>query len=270
MINEAIKKLWSVAKSERELAKQQILYIGLEAGPSLISHLLDMINHPYPRFPTGREEEGIEAVKTYCTVLANEGYSNNCQNARIKVNALAINARLIDDVIYLLGELKAEESIPILIEILKSEASWGQSNTYTNELKALQSIGIPTIPHLIKEIKEADAGVLIIKKVFTNYIIECKFSGQMKEEYFEREKNLADLNKEDSKEDINYRRQIIQMKSLWVLEKIGLPQILPPVKELLKTTEDKFLKAHLEHIIHILQNKKEPLLDGIQLKIVTD
>jgi hypothetical protein len=42
------------------------------------------------------------------------------------------------------------------------------------------------------------------------------------------------------------------------------------VKDLLKTTEDKFLKAHLEHIIHILQNKKEPLLDGIQLKIVTD
>jgi HEAT repeat protein len=169
-------KLRSPSEWKRERAKRQFLKLGPAAISPLLDFLRDLTSNRVPRFRTGEEQQGQAALETYCSLLAREGSrSPHLEEAGARLDNLAINYRLSSDIIALLGELKAEEAVPFLI---KRMVYVGIDDPYaiTEEIKALQAIGLAAVPYLMKEIREIESKVRSssIEEVNFNYRIGCE------------------------------------------------------------------------------------------------
>ena len=144
----AIKLLWSADNAERERAKADLVKLNERAIPGLMTLLIDLIDNPTtPRFVTGREEEG----KTLW------GHPLDSPGITDKISEVIINSRLEYDIIEILGDLRAKEAIPILVEIMecRMKDNWLRQRMLP-EMKALVKIGKPAVPALIKSIEEAE------------------------------------------------------------------------------------------------------------------
>ena len=146
-IEQLIEKLRSPDKSERKQAKTQLLASGSAATAPLLDLLIELAHHPYPRFQIGEEEDGEAALANYRAIEQQEGYfSDKLPALRKKIDASIINDRLATDILLLLGKLKAEAAVPLLIKIMEYQATNGHA--YTEEGKALEAIGSAAIPCL--------------------------------------------------------------------------------------------------------------------------
>src|SRR5215467_4061891 len=99
----AVKQLWSADNAVRDNAKSVLVRLGSVAIPALILLVEDLLNNSYPRFPTGKELEGSKALDRFQSVGDQEA---NLVYDQIRL--LAINRRLIDDVIEILGRIRDE------------------------------------------------------------------------------------------------------------------------------------------------------------------
>lgn len=144
----AIKLLWSADEKEIERAKVDLIQLNESAIPGLLTLLRDLIDNPTtPRFVTGREEEG----KTLW------GHPLDSPGITDKIHEVIINSRLEYDIIEILGDLRAKEAIPTLVDIMeyRIKDNWLRQRMLP-EMIALVKIGKPAVPALIKSIEEAE------------------------------------------------------------------------------------------------------------------
>jgi len=118
----AIKKLGSPNESERTEGVDELFRIGPASIERLTSFLGELIHDQRPRFAPGREQDGERALQEYLR-SAHRFYRGGVDYAETRaakdlLTALTINSRLITDVVHILTELKAEQAIALLMEMV--------------------------------------------------------------------------------------------------------------------------------------------------------
>jgi HEAT repeat protein len=157
----AIKKLWSPNESERSEGVQALLRIGPASIEKLNRLLGELIHDQSPRFVPGREQEGERALQEYVRtarrLFSAGGEYDELIAAKARLIPLTLNSRLMTDVVHLLGELKAEQVVPLLMEMVNRnwESTLFGLEFDTPETKALARIGAAAVPPLIENLNEA-------------------------------------------------------------------------------------------------------------------
>lgn len=149
-----IKKLWSSNNEERQDAKNRLVKLGQKAIPSLISLLKEVTEKNESRFVPGKEKEGAELLKQFQDRFGDTSSPASPQSLaelQAKLREVEISWRLKSDSIELLCRLKAEEAVPIIINLLKErEMVLSKKN---EEIKALSCFDSLAVPKLIDEIE---------------------------------------------------------------------------------------------------------------------
>jgi hypothetical protein len=222
-----IKGLWSPDDSKRQEAKQAILRAGRKAIPQLVSLLSNILKNPQShRFATGKEEEGAEASKNLNEVSSDYWFS------------LEISWRLKYDAVEMLGLLKADEAVPLLIEFMEKEESYNLMEKMNTAMDALVKIGQPSVPKLIQEIKTAHL------KAANGLVRDSQY--KMKEA--------------EDRESILIETAKIQIRAAMVLGEIGELQALTVLEELLEPAADPFLlklrKPYVEEALELIRKRQ--------------
>src|SRR5215510_2190091 len=141
----AVQGLWSPDEGQRERAKSEISLGGPAVEAELIRTLSELVEDQRPRYPTGKDAEG-EAI-LYATFRGEQPSSEPPDD-------YIINRRLMLDIIDILGRLKSEAAIPLLIRILEQREMDSLCPVHRvwavgPEMKALSRIGRPAVPALI-------------------------------------------------------------------------------------------------------------------------
>jgi hypothetical protein len=157
----AIKKLWSPNERERNEGVDELLRMGPASVEKLTAFLAELIHDQRPRFAPGREQEGERALQEYLR-SARRLYSQGGDYAETRVakgrlTALTMNSRFMTDVVHLLGELKAEQAIPLLMEMVNRhlEMTYLGLEIHTPETAALERIGAASVSQLVENLNEA-------------------------------------------------------------------------------------------------------------------
>ncbi|HEV8486657.1 MAG TPA: hypothetical protein VGV87_24135 [Blastocatellia bacterium] len=192
------------------MAKEQLTDIGSLSVKPLLSLLHELVANPGPRFPTGKEREGAEAIERYQTLS---------QTERLRANpreffSLEISSRLENDICEILGRLKATESIPTLIEIMVLRKLGNSGDEFLNsEMVVLAQIGRQAVAPLMEAIQTAEKSAAASLQ--------------------QTELGEA-LNTEDVKRSMIQRdAQLIKLRAATVLGEIGDVSALPVLESLL-------------------------------------
>jgi HEAT repeat protein len=264
-IEQLVEKLRSSNRSVREQTKIYLTLSGSKAIAPLLDLLLDLAINRHPRFQIGEEEKGEAMVAKYCEIMKQEGiYSNKLDALSDKLDDLAINDRLARDIIFLLGKLKAEAAVPLLIKRMEYLAISGYGNYYTEEKIALESIGSSAIPYLIKSITEAESRVRAeaIEDLPFNYWISWEQVDQEQFESISSSDSENDLDPDEfarAESDFQMEKDFIQFSALIVLRMMKARQAIPDLEKILSTTTDKHLIYQIEEAITRI---KSPLPEG--------
>lgn len=154
-LNAAIGRLSSQSDQEREAAKQYLLNLGPRAEAPLVRALRRLVSDRRPRFATGTERAGMQAIAQYERSLSKGLRGGELGGQYDPVSNLTINARLAEDITGLLVKLKAKSAIPLYIDLL-----WGTdfvNPTPHPEVATLREMGSLAVPALIHEMENAHA-----------------------------------------------------------------------------------------------------------------
>lgn len=154
-VSEYIELLKSSDEVKRQEGKEKLLLLGSSSIGLLVSLLGELSADPFrPWFVSGREREGIEAWER----RQKADDSGNVAEARAASELIAqleISGRLKNDVMELLGQLRAEEAVPILIRLMEERPVDNLWEKMRYDMKALVAIGSAAVPQLIESIKNA-------------------------------------------------------------------------------------------------------------------
>lgn len=211
LASRAVRELWSADGPRRESAREELLRLGARAIPQLVALLDDIQSHAVPRYETGKEKEGAEALKLLDKQPLDQ---SNVKDYFLKRQSLDISYRLKKDCVELLGSLKAEQAVPLLIK----EFLPGISGTYggeptTSEMQALVEIGTSAVPQLLEYLQSLE------------YYVPSVFSAR-------------DASDTRRPERIKSTMQIVQARVAMVLGRIGDARALPALEELLRKAGD--------------------------------
>lgn len=230
-LNSAIKKLWSPIENERQQGMEQIKQLGDRGIEPLLALLTDLSHNNKPQFLTGNEEEGERLLKEY---------RNNPENDKVarRIAAITINERLKSDIVNLLGDLRAEKAVPILVEIVnKNLLGMDKSEIY-----ALRCIGKTAIPELIKDLDESYIRSRGCGMDFYKWTTEY-LDAEVEDKDFDEDKLTT--------EQINSVRQ----KVIGILAMIPDPRSLPALESLLNTTQDDSLIQSVKLARSVIQQE---------------
>jgi HEAT repeat protein len=156
------------------------------------------------------------------------------------VYRLVINARLISDAIFLLGELGAVEAVPVLIHIMENGEMYTSSQPRGIEMDALCRIGAPAVPFLIKSIENAKISAAEAEPVYFGFSIEIDSEGKADGEASDQQGQSA-LDDPDFEQGIEQIALSIKRKALDVLGEIGDKEALPFLENLTQKEGNKSL-----------------------------
>lgn len=242
----AIKRLSSSTERDRSEGIERIQQLGRAAIEPLVSLLSDLVHNQRPRFPVDKTEEGARALREYVMAVRASSKGTGVSYDEIKVAserlaAVAINARLMTDIVQLLGELRAEQAIPILIEIMNKH--YGIGGLGGSEKYALCHIGEAAVPDLIKDLEESNIRAYGFDRVIYGYSLVV--------EPAEDEASDTDEEENEDLSETYERRQIgvIRQRVVWVLGEIGSARSLPALHKLLDAIP-AFLNPCRGHGVH--------------------
>ena len=247
----AIQGLWSPDEGQRERAKSEISLGGPAVEAELIRTLSELVEDQRPRYPTGKEAEG-EAI-LYATFRGERPSRDHTA-----LDDYIINRRLMLDIIDLLGRLKSEAAIPLLIRILEQremdslcpvERFWAVGP----EMKALSRIGRPAVPALIaaldgaRSAAEREENILIGWWAISQPSEEGEVAGAQREENWldrwrgnfpsseegEVHGSSYGETEEEHQEDLEERASKIRLRAVMTLGRIRDRAALPVLKNLL-------------------------------------
>lgn len=255
-----IKKLWSSSDRERSEGIEQIRRSGQRAIEPMVLLLSELVHNQEPRYAIGREEEGARALQEYVLAVGRYLRDDGITYADIKpfgdrLSALAINSRLMADVVHLLGELRAQPAVPILIEILNKRSGSGGLGAPEND--ALCRIGEAAVPALIKDLDESTIRAYGFGPVQYGYLVVAEAAHNAASE--------TDGLDHQSEDDENLDREgedrqidLIRERVVWVLGEIGDPRSLPALQNLAKSTKNETLISRLNEAITKIKVPKPP------------
>lgn len=231
-IEAAVRKLWSSSDAERKSGIKQVMQIGAAAVEPLVALLSDLAHDQRPRFPVGKEAEGDRALQEY--IEAERQFENVIsdhsvvEDWRKRLSEIAINSRLMTDVVYLLGELKAESAIPILIEIANRHWEVGPAgyDLTPPETKALCRIGKAAVPQLIRSLDETSIRAHGFEPV--------TFGWWLPDEPEDEEDTGEDIERKRSEES---KIGLVRHRIISVLAEIGDVRAVPALRSLQKAIE---------------------------------
>jgi photosystem II stability/assembly factor-like uncharacterized protein len=244
----AVRQLWSDSDHARQAAKRTLLELGPKAIPHLIEQLKSLSLDNRPRFPTGKEQEGQLLLERFLD-LSPEDQSEHTDNFQA-LNRINIRRRLEDDTIELLLQLKPEDVLPPLLDLLCWEGLEIASHqalltrSWTTSMEGLVRIGSPAVGGLIKVIEGAKG------------------------------KAISSANQkgvQSSELEIKTLTQNIQERAVRVLGRIGDGSVLPLLLNLECYNHGRMCQALEEAVNAIL--RKDPKNSGLtyqQLKPVSD
>lgn len=261
----AIAKLWSSDESERQATKKEIVRFGSRAIDPLLSILEDLVRHRYPRFASGKEGEGNEALQhlvgSYQKKTSVEEAWEAGQQYRERLRTLQINGRLLFDLVQLLGSLRAEKAIPLLIEILETERPLHAWESVYPEMEALSQIGVAAVPTLLEVIENANERAEIADWYPSGSIIESNTAvgdydknGELQLDE-EREEGLdAELPEQRTEGELSFEAMRIIKRAAKVLGAIGDARALPSLERVLHSDHTGFVKPVVEQAIDKIKN----------------
>ena len=235
-VGQAIGMLWSADDSVRNQGLEETLGLGPATVQPLIELLCDLIRNPYPRFASGKEQEGHKLLEDYEELIrGNNDSADDSRRFQTAANVV-INSRLISDAVFLLGELRAVEAIPVLINIMENRST----ETYgaiSLEMDALRKIGPPAIPSLVKSIKNAKISAERFEPIIFGFIIETDSEDNSNRE-------VAEQPDDSTFDDVDFERTVeldalsIKRKALKVLGEIRAKESLPFLENLAREVVD--------------------------------
>ena len=251
-VQAAVKLLWSSRDDERRHGVQLIRQIGTPAIDSIVVLLTDLVHDQRPRFATGEEQEGANALSDYLKSPERAEFAE-------RVGRLAINQRLMKDCVALLSDFAAVDGVPILIEIMNRNPI----SLISPEVTALRRIGSRAVPELVKDLEEdyiRKGGFEVLKYGWRVHWTEL-----------DRDVTLSDSGtlpqaSQNASDTLKILR--IRQKVVWLLGEIGDELAIPPLQHLLAQTQNRSLISMTEAAITQIQNKPQdrrtlPRLDPI-------
>ncbi len=229
LTDSAIKKLWSPNESERSEGVDELLRIGPASVEKLTSLLMELIHDQRPRFVPGREQDGERALHEYLSsarrLYSVGGDYAETKAAKDRLTVLTMNSRLMTDIVYLLGELKAEQAIPLLMEMVNRdwESTYSGLEFHTPETAALEQIGAASIPRLVDNLNEGTIRAYGFEPLSHGWRVVLE------------EPIQEDSDEPDSDEELDRQTHIgnVRLRVAGVLGKIGDTRALPYLEKLL-------------------------------------
>jgi len=214
-VNTAIIQLLSSDEATSQSAKARIKQIGYKAVPTLISVLKEILAN------VNYEDTSLEPSSLPSELKKLIGRASHMEQKNLKYY-----------VVQLLGHLRSEESVSLLIKSMEPEeraSSWVSMNV---EMHALVKIGSPAVPKLIEAIETAEARMGAIK--------------------FDESVTLSTEAKQQIIDDYSFNAQA---RSILVLGKIGDPKALPFLEGLLNTPHNSRLTSYIEEAISKIKER---------------
>jgi hypothetical protein len=250
-VAEAIEKLWSADDEERLLGKNELLCLGDQSVNRLVALLENLVRNPSPCFSKGNEEKGNEAIEGLQRIFRTEsdlvGALQQSEPYRQLIKILAINSRLIGDIVGLLGNTRSEKAVPVLIEIMVSERT--MSNASTNpiypEMEALCRIGNVAVPKLIEVLENAKQRAAN-NSAYPSFMLEI-----------DRPKSpepVAELEDQDDSADIGFEANIIIRRASKVLGSIKDARALPALERALDSIDIGYARGAIEDAIDSIRS----------------
>jgi HEAT repeat protein len=233
-------RLWSASDAERSAAKRELGEAGSEAIQPLLSLLTTVTSDMSPRFPIGKEAEGEEALTrvTGSTTFADSAAAFQ------KVRELAINARLRNDAVELLGRLRSVEAVPILIRMMAGHGTIVSrlSISVGPESLALANIGRPAVPLLLEALDRPE-GVLR-SAIPVEYILEGPSFETVNKGGLP---GLSDPGKKapQAMTPEGGMKSQVQALAAYILGEIGDASALTLLDSLARTSKDEYLVRYL-------------------------
>ena len=112
------------------------------------------MRHPYDRYPIGTSEKDFMDASENAERIPRSDANRQAEAVK-HLSTMLITQRLKEDVCELLGQLRSEEAVAVLIEAMESWTggdSWENSNA---AMDALQKIGSPAVPDIIEAVESA-------------------------------------------------------------------------------------------------------------------
>jgi HEAT repeat protein len=202
----------------------------------------------------GREQEGRDALEACIEMLKGKGDAIYSSVALRRVKSLAINSRLANDSVFLLGELKAGEAVPLLVRILENDR---QSFLHTGlEMDALVKIGTPAIPALIHSFRKAEITATAETELVFGFEIDPGETAVADNALVDDEDGSIEPDPE-FEDQVKLYTRIIKRNLLWVLGEIGDDQALPFLASLLTTDADHNLAEEVQRAIRRIKGEPE-------------
>ena len=250
-----IGNLWSSSDAERRRGLDRMLLLGARSVDRLIGLLSELVHDQRPRFPIDKEQEGATVLRDFPAALRN--YSKDPSHYRgltNRLSALAINSRLMEDVVYLLGELKAEPAVPILIEILNKHS--GLPGLGGPEKSALCRIGVAAVPQLIESLDESKIRAFGFDSVVYGYRVQIDLSENKNADPEDPESDDEEDSVEaDEKVRINRWINRVRQRVVFILGEIGDLGSLAALEKLLRGTKDEDLIERIQDAINKIQER---------------
>ena len=228
-VNKAIQGLWSARDSDRANAKDQILQLGPQSITALIKLLEELADKPGPRFASGTEEEGRR--------LWERVQSGKIDKLDIRawdaLNEVEISSRLYRDALELLGQLRAEAAVPLVVRLMSTD---GQVLSKKHaEMEALVKIGNAAIPRLLEILETSDETL-----ASDDYWLGPD------QKYAQGPRNFR------------FVPRFIKPRAAMVLGQIGDPRVLSPLESALQRATDRDLIESLKDAIRRLSRPHKP------------
>jgi HEAT repeat protein len=250
-VTEAIEKLWSADNEERLLGKNELRCLGDQSAGPLVALLENLVRNPFPLFSKGNEEKGKEAIeglrRVFRTASDLVGAHQQIELYSQLIKRLAINSRLLGDIIELLGNARSEAAVPVLIEIMVSER--GMNNFSTNpmypEMEALCRIGNVAVPKLIEVLENAKQRAAN-NSAYPSFMIEIDMP--------KLPEPVAEPEDKDDSADISFEANIIIRRAAKVLGTINDSRALPSLEKVLFSNDVGLARGAIEQAIENIKS----------------
>jgi HEAT repeat protein len=223
--------IWSSDDAERTSGKAKLIEMGKRSVPALVALLEDLVRNPGPRYVLGREAEGAAIRERFFSLPAEK---QTLEEAK-KLLSFSIESRLRLDLYEMLGKLRAEEAIPLLIRILEHEERHNMLDLMEPFMKALAEIGPPAVPRLIESIERAEATAA-------------------QSTTFE---SAPDLTETQRAQVVEQDANTIRVRAILVLEAIGDPRAIAILERLHEATTNPFVSKRTIEVISNIRKKND-------------
>jgi HEAT repeat protein len=230
-MREAADALCSANPEERAQAKDAIFRMGSSAVPFLVAELDDLLMGEHTIYANGRELDAKRALARYETAILT-GDDKERQQALEEVTNLVVTSRFRNDIIELLGRLKAVQAIPSLIAAMRGEQSAGASEQMSMAMRSLVEIGRPSVPPLLKLLEDAETVASSAP-------------------------NVANTKVTQAEKRISTRLEVLRIRAraAMVLGEIGDPRALPVLEGLLSSSQDQILAPYVAAAINRIRTR---------------